>query len=76
MKDRLIRTDKKKVSHRVKLACILTSVFGLLVCSVSTLVLVSYTQRNVQVADEIDNYNYQINYIEKQTDNIIKNNKK
>ena len=69
MKDRLKHTHDKKVNHRVKHVTMSVTFVSLFLSIFSIVLLSHYSKLNRELNRHIDNYEYQINYIEYQKEN-------
>ncbi len=66
MKDRINRTYRKKPAHRLRNAMIAMVVFTAAVSASSAVVLTVYSKANSELSRRIDNYNAEVDYLEKE----------
>ncbi|MFA6624569.1 MAG: hypothetical protein WCS80_02245 [Bacilli bacterium] len=72
MKDRIIRTNHKKASHRLRNAALSVLAFSIVGCTAMAFVLAHYTTENERLSRSINEYTVQVDLIETKN-NIFKN---
>lgn len=68
MKDRIVRTYKKKPKHNLKTAMVVMVIFTAVISASSILFLSIYGKENREMSSRIDNYSAQIDYLEQEND--------